>query len=73
MSILNGILAFVGPTASGKSALAVSIAESFGGEIISCDSMQLYKDMNIGTAKPTEFEMHGIKHHMIDVLDMTDS
>ena len=67
------IYAIVGPTASGKSALALKIAEKFGGEIVSCDSMQLYRRMNIGTAKPTAEEMSRIKHHMIDVAEPTES
>lgn len=64
----NKIIAVVGPTASGKTKTAVDIAMAFNGEVISCDSMQLYKYMNIGTAKPTKEEMCGIKHHMIDVI-----
>lgn len=67
------IYSIVGPTASGKSALALDIAERFGGEIVSCDSMQLYRRMNIGTAKPTAEEMSRIKHHMIDVAEPTES
>lgn len=62
------ILAVVGPTASGKTALAVALAEAVGGEVISCDSMQLYREMNIGTAKPTVQEMGGIPHHLLDIL-----
>ena len=56
-----------GPTASGKTALAIEIAKKTGGEIISADSMQIYRDMNIGTAKPTEEEMQGVPHHLIDI------
>ena len=56
------VLAVVGPTASGKTALGVALAEQFGGEIISADSMQIYKKMNIATAKPTEAEMGGVPH-----------
>ena len=62
-----------GPTASGKSSLALSLAKHFHGEIVSCDSMQLYKGMDIGTAKPTKEEQTEVKHHMIDVLDINDS
>ena len=62
-------LAVVGPTASGKSALALSLAERFDGEIVSCDSMQLYCGMDIGTAKPTPEERERVTHHMIDFLD----
>lgn len=58
-----------GPTASGKSGLAVELAHLFNGEVVSADSMQVYRRMDIGTAKPTEEEMGGIPHHMIDVVD----
>ena len=67
------ILAVVGPTASGKSALALAIAEEVGGEIVSCDSMQIYRRMNRGTAKPTEEEMRRVRHHMIDVVEPWES
>ena len=67
------IYAVVGSTASGKSGLALALAERFGGEIISCDSMQIYRRMNIGTAKPTESEMAAVRHHMIDVVEPHDS
>lgn len=63
------VLCVVGPTASGKTALAVSLAKRLGGEVISCDSMQIYKELSIGTAKPTVEEMDGIPHHMIDFVD----
>lgn len=63
------ILCIVGPTASGKTGLSISLAKCFGAEIISCDSMQLYKYMDIGTAKPTSEEMCGIKHHLIDIIE----
>lgn len=63
------IIAIVGPTASGKSALALALAEQMNGEIISCDSMQVYRRMNIGTAKPTSDELARVKHHMIDVCE----
>lgn len=62
-------LAVLGPTASGKTALAISLCERFNGEVISCDSMQIYRGMNIGTAKPSVTEMHEIKHHMLDVAE----
>ena len=58
----------VGPTASGKTALGVYICKKFNGEVISCDSMQIYKGMDISTAKPTKEEMCGVKHHLIDFL-----
>lgn len=63
------VLVICGCTASGKSALAVECAKQLNTEIISADSMQIYKGMDIGTAKPTEEEMQGIVHHMIDVVD----
>ena len=59
----------VGPTASGKSALAMALAEEMGGEIVSCDSMQIYRSMDIGTAKPTEDEQRRVRHHMIDIVE----
>ena len=59
----------VGATASGKSALAMRIAEEIGGEIVSCDSMQIYRRMNIGTAKPTAEEQSRVRHHLIDVIE----
>lgn len=58
-----------GPTASGKTALGVEIAKAFDGEVVSADSMQIYKGMDIATAKPTAEEMQGIPHHLIDFLD----
>ena len=70
---MTKILAVVGPTASGKSALALALAKRLDGEIISCDSMQIYRRMNIGTAKPTEKEMSEVKHHLIDVADPCES
>ncbi len=60
----------VGATASGKTALGVHIAKRFNGEVISADSMQIYKGMDIATAKPTTEEMDGIKHHLIDFIDV---
>lgn len=62
------VIAVVGPTASGKTALSVEIAKRYGGEIISCDSMQIYRGMDIGTAKVTAEEMGGVPHHLIDVI-----
>ena len=66
------ILAVVGSTASGKTSLAVELAKQLHGEIISCDSMQIYKGMNIGTATPDEHERGGIPHHLMDFVDPTD-
>ncbi|MBE6681212.1 MAG: tRNA (adenosine(37)-N6)-dimethylallyltransferase MiaA [Ruminococcaceae bacterium] len=63
------MLAVVGPTASGKSDLAIWLCKKYGGEVVSCDSMQIYKRMNIGTAKPTKEEMQEVKHHLIDFLE----
>ena len=57
-----------GPTASGKTALSLELAKEYNAEIVSADSMQIYKYMDIGTAKPTKEEMSGIVHHMIDII-----
>ncbi len=62
------VLFLVGPTGSGKSEAAILIAKKLGGEIISCDSMLVYRGMNIGTAKPTKSEKQGIRHHLIDLV-----
>ena len=66
---MNKIICLAGPTASGKTALAVELAKELHGEVVSCDSMQIYRRMNIGTAKPTAEEMQGIVHHMIDIVE----
>ena len=66
---MNNIICIAGPTASGKTALAATLAKELNGEVVSCDSMQVYKRMDIGTAKPTLEEMQGIPHHMIDVAE----
>ena len=66
---MNNLICIAGPTASGKTALAVALAQCLDGEVISCDSMQVYKYMNIGTAKPTLEEMQGIPHHMLSVAE----
>ena len=66
---MNNIICIAGPTASGKTALAVELAKITNGEVVSCDSMQIYRHMDIGTAKPTKEEMQGIPHHMIDVSE----
>jgi len=63
------VLVISGPTASGKTALAVELALRLGGEIVNADSMQVYRGMNIGTAKPTEEEKKGVPHHLLDVAD----
>ena len=62
------VIVICGPTASGKTALSIELAKKIKGEIVSCDSMQIYKEMNIGTAKPTKEEMQGIKHYLIDFV-----
>ena len=66
------ILAVVGPTGTGKSALAVALAKKLGGECINADSMQFYRGMNIGTAKITPAETQGVAHHLIDIMDLTE-
>lgn len=67
------MIVLVGPTASGKSSLAMALAGALHGEILSVDSMQIYKNMDIGTAKPTANEQAAVKHHLIDVADPTES
>ncbi len=67
------VIAVVGPTASGKTALGVELAKEYGGEVISADSMQIYKGMDIASAKPTPDEMHGIPHHLISILERTST
>ena len=66
---MNPVVCLAGPTASGKTALAVELARELNGEVVSCDSMQVYRRMDIGTAKPSPEEMGGIPHPMIDVAD----
>ena len=66
--MLPKVIVICGPTASGKTALSIELAKKINGEIISCDSMQIYKDMNIGTAKVTQEEMQGIKHYLVDFV-----
>ncbi len=65
------VLVIVGPTASGKTSLSIELAKKYDGEIISADSMQIYKQMNIGSAKPSKEEMQGIPHYLIDFLDIS--
>ena len=67
------IVCVVGPTASGKTKMGVAIAKAFGGEVVSVDSMQIYRGMTVGTAAPTEAEMEGVPHHMIAVADPAES
>ncbi|HEV7854746.1 MAG TPA: tRNA (adenosine(37)-N6)-dimethylallyltransferase MiaA, partial [Mycobacterium sp.] len=66
-------LAIIGPTGTGKSALALAVAERLGGEIVNADAMQLYRGMDIGTAKLPFAERRGIPHHQLDVLDVTET
>lgn len=66
---MDKIVCIVGPTASGKTRLSIALAQALGAEVVSFDSMQLYRGMDIGTAKPTKEEMQGIPHHMLDFLD----
>ncbi|WP_069847959.1 tRNA (adenosine(37)-N6)-dimethylallyltransferase MiaA [Actinoalloteichus hymeniacidonis] len=70
---MTRLIAVVGPTATGKSDLGVRIAEETGGEVVNADAMQLYRGMDIGTAKITEAERRGIAHHQLDVLDVTET
>lgn len=67
------LLVIVGPTASGKTALSIECASEFNGEIVSADSMQIYKGMSIATAKPSADEMKGIRHHLMDFLDVNET
>ena len=66
---MHNLICIAGPTASGKTALSIAMAKELGGEIVSCDSMQVYRRMDIGTAKPTRSEREGIPHHMLDVAE----
>ncbi len=68
-TLLPKLIAVVGPTASGKTTLAVALAKKFGGEIVSADSRQIYRGMDIGTAKPTAAERRAVPHHLIDIRD----
>jgi tRNA dimethylallyltransferase len=73
MAVFPEILVILGPTASGKSALAMAAAQHVGAEILSIDSMQIYKGMEIGTAKPSGEEQARVKHHLIDVVEPSES
>ena len=68
----NKVICIVGPTASGKTGLGIELAKKINGEVISADSMQIYKNLNVGTAKVTEEEAQGIKHHIIDICDVNE-
>ena len=67
------VICVVGPTASGKTKMGVALAKRFNGEVVSVDSMQIYRGMAIGTAAPTPAEMEGVPHHMIGVADPAES
>ncbi|MGA2739441.1 MAG: tRNA (adenosine(37)-N6)-dimethylallyltransferase MiaA [Bryobacteraceae bacterium] len=66
---MKTVVAIAGPTGAGKSELALRVAEEFGGEVVNCDSLQIYRYFDIGTAKLTKAEMRGVPHHLIDILD----
>ncbi len=70
---MEEIIVIAGATATGKTKLAIELAKEFDGEIVSADSMQIYRGMDIGTAKPTKEEQEEVRHHMIDVADVTDA
>lgn len=72
-SLQPTVLAVVGPTAAGKTALSIDLAEALSGAVINADSMQLYRGMDIGTAKITEAEARGVPHHVFDILDVTEA
>src|SRR6266852_7711134 len=63
------LVAIVGPTGSGKSDLSLHLCEEFGGEVVNCDSLQIYRHFDIGTAKLAEAERRGIPHHMLDIVN----
>src|SRR5881397_1062327 len=65
------VVAVVGPTASGKTKLAVEVALALGGEVVNADAFQLYRGMDVGTAKAGADERRGVRHHLLDVLDVT--
>ena len=69
---MNKVIVVCGPTASGKTSLAISLAKKFDAEIVSADSMQIYKEMSVGTAKPDDIEKDGIPHYMMDVVSVSD-
>ena len=69
---MRPLVIILGPTASGKTALAVRVAQQFGGEVLACDSTQVYRGFDIGTAKPTEAERGGIPHHLMDLAEPTE-
>ena len=72
MSVLAPLVVILGPTASGKSSLAIHLAQQLGGEILVCDSTQVYRHFDIGTAKVPLAERHGIAHRLIDLVEPTN-
>jgi tRNA dimethylallyltransferase len=72
VSAKGAVVAIVGPTASGKTVLAVDVALRLGGEVVNADAFQLYRGMDVGTAKPTPQERRGVPHHLVDVLDIAE-
>ena len=70
MTVPDGLIVIMGPTASGKSAMALGLARQYGGEIVSADSMQLYRDLPIGTAQPTAAERQMVPHHLVGIFDL---
>ena len=66
---MNNVICICGPTASGKTGLSVALAKRLGAEVVSCDSMQIYRGMDVGTAKPDAAEMEGVPHHLLDVAE----
>ena len=73
MSDIPNMIVITGPTATGKTALGVAVAKAVDGEVIGADSMQIYRYMDIGTAKPTPTEMDGVPHHMVDIIDPAEN
>jgi tRNA dimethylallyltransferase len=70
--MVSRLVALVGPTATGKTALAIELAGRLGAEVVNADSMQLYRGMDVGTAKPTPAERRGVPHHVLDVWEVTE-
>ena len=64
------VLAILGPTATGKTALGIGLAQRLGGEVVSCDSMQIYEGLSIGTAKPTPEELSAVHHHLVGICTL---
>ncbi len=69
---MNKIIVIVGPTGVGKTKLSIELAKEFNGEVINADSMQIYKELNIGTAKIKDSEKENIPHHLLDIKDVSD-